>query len=227
MLVEKIAKLKEIVDQLVSFSQRNSNTVALMATNGEPSMFVQLYNKYIEDRANPNISKLEASEGLTEGVNANRLAPRDVLGVDMIDKSVFVGLTLFLRLFSLSFTNFLIDKKKIKTIEVGFGVYLATYTLFFLLVVLLINMDTYRMRIIFNYINVHGGYGQVIMHVLIVWIIGALIFIVLNNIKVIRNPRNSKITEARTAEDRARLRNRIGLISMLIWVFTTIFVAIS
>jgi hypothetical protein len=226
-LTDKVTKLKDIIDQLISFAQRNSNSVALLATNGEPSMFVQLYNKYIEDRADPKISKLEASEGLTESVNANQLSPRDILKPTIVDKTVFVAVTLIIRLFAVSLTNFLIDKKRVKTVEVALGVYLGIYIAIFILFVLVVNLDIYRMRIVFNYINVHGGYSAVTGHIMVALLFSALIFIILRNIRIIGNPNNTKIIEARTAEERANLRKRISVISMIIFIFTTIIVYVS
>lgn len=227
MLTEKMGKLKEMIDQLISFAQRNSNSVALMATSGEPSMFVQLYNKYIEDRADPKISKLEASEGLIESVNANQLSPRDILKPTLVDKTVFVALMLIMRLFAMSFTNFLIDKKKLKNIQNALAVYLSIYTAIFLLIVLMVNLDSYRLRIIFNYINVHGGYAAVIGHVLVIWLFATLIFIILGNVRFINHPKNNKIIEARTSEERSKLRKRLSVITMFIFLFATIIVYVS
>lgn len=227
LLVENITKLKELLDQLLSFTQRNSNSNMLIATNGEPSMIVQLYQKYIEDKNDDKKSAYEATEGLIEGVNASKLDPTDVLRVNKFDKTVFVGLTLFLRLFALTVEELLIDKKKVRTLEGALGTYLVAYSAFFIMFVLIVNIDTYRTRIIFNYINLHGGLWPVLWHLLMVWLFAFLLFVIMRNVRYIEKGKNGAATQARTSVERTRLKSRMSVISALIWVFTTILVVIS
>ena len=227
LLTEKLVKLKELVEQLMSFLERNTNTTALLSTNNEPSIFAQLYNKYVEDRADPKKSVLEATEGLTASAKANRVAPSDVLKIDKFDKTVFVGLTLFLRLFSLTIMEYLIDKKWIFTIEGALLSYLIAYTAIFAIFVLIVNIDMYRTRIIFNYINVHGGSMTIVGHVVMLWLFAMLLFIILRNIRFLNNPSGESYQKAMTAEERSNLKNRMSILTAAVWIFTTIMVIVS
>jgi len=227
LLTEKLVKLKELVEQLMSFLERNTNTTALLSTNNEPSIFAQLYNKYVEDRADPKKSVLEATEGLTASAKANRVAPSDVLKIDKFDKTVFVGLTLFLRLFSLTIMEYLIDKKWIFTIEGALLSYLIAYTAIFVIFVLIVNIDMYRTRIIFNYINVHGGSMTIVGHVVMLWLFAMLLFIILRNIRFLNNPSGESYQKAMTAEERSNLKNRMSILTAAVWIFTTIMVIVS
>ena len=226
-LLEQIIKLKEILDELLSFIERNTNSTALLSANGDDSIFVQLYNKYIEDRADPKKSSLEATETLVQTARNNKLIPSEVLKIDKYDKTVFIFLTLFLRLFALSIMEYLIDKKKITTLQWALGVYLIAYTGLFLIFVVLVNLDMYRMRIIFNYINLHAGAGAIIGHIVMIWLFALLIFVILRNIQYLKTPSGVNQDQAVTAEDRAQIKNRMSMISGIIWLFTTIIVAIS
>jgi hypothetical protein len=226
-LLEQIIKLKEILDELLSFVERNTNSTALLSANGDDSIFVQLYNKYIEDRADPKKSSLEATETLVQTARNNKLIPSEVLKIDKYDKTVFIFLTLFLRLFALSIMEYLIDKKKITTLQWALGVYLIAYTGLFLIFVVLVNLDMYRMRIIFNYINLHAGAGAIIGHIVMIWLFALLIFVILRNIQYLKTPSGVNQDQAVTAEDRAQIKNRMSMISGIIWLFTTIIVAIS
>jgi hypothetical protein len=227
LLTDKLVKLKELVEQLLSFLERNTNTTALLSTNNEPSIFVQLYNKYVEDRADPKKSVLEATEGLVTSTKLNRVSPSDVLKIDKFDKTVFVGLTLFLRLFALTIMDYLIDKKKVNTIEGALLSYLVAYTAIFVLFVLIINLDMYRMRIIFNYINIHGGSMGILGHIIMLWLFAMLLFIILRNIRFLNNPSGESYQKAMTAEERSNLKGRMSVLSAAVWIFTTIMVVIS
>jgi hypothetical protein len=227
LLLERISKGKEIVSQLQSFLERNTDNAIMLSTNGEPSIFVQLYNKYIEDRADPKKSKLEATEGLMASSEANMVEPTKVLKIDIFDKTVFVALTIFLRLFSLSIMEYLIDKKKVRTMQRALLVYLIAYSILYVGFVLIVNIDTYRTRIIFNYINMHSGISTILGHLIILWLFAMLLFTIMRNIRYIDSPSGSMHNEAITAEDRGNIKYRMSILSGILWIVTTISVAVS
>lgn len=227
LLVSKMGMLKEMIDQLISFMERNSNSTALMSTNGEPSMFVQLYNKFIEDRADPKKSMLEAAERIVNGTKVNQMYPGDVLKIDIMDKSIFIGLTLLLRMIALTIMEYMIDKKNVKTIQGALYTYLLCYSILFVGFVILVNLDLYRMRIVFNFINVHGGYGAVIGHAVMLWLFAILLFIILRNINYKDKSQGSYQNQAITAEDRSNLKNRMSVLSGILWIFTSMVAAIT
>jgi hypothetical protein len=99
------------------------------------------------------------------------LLPEQALEENTVDKTIFICITLFIRLFTLSVIDKLIEKNKVSTISYSLLWYIIFYTLFLAFFTAIVNSDVYRMRIIFNYVNLHGNLGKLVVHVLSLWFI--------------------------------------------------------
>ena len=219
-----ITTLKALSSSLYKKLYNNSSTSESGNINstGEDSIFNRLYEKYIEAKDDTtNKGPFVASTELINDLKSNDLYPDDVLKIDMRDKFVFIAVTLFIRIISLMIIDFLIDKKIITRMDSSIFWYGVTMTGLLILFVLLVNLDSYKLRIIFNYVNFHIGYMTTISYIFQLWIFGGMIYYIMLKIN------DDVISSATNDEERARLKHKVQVVSMITWFFLTIGVLLT
>jgi len=217
----KIGKVVEEVTKVEKKITNISDPATSLALSGDRSIFNALYNKYLESKQRGDVGgDMRATEELMESLEANQLVPRTVLAINMRDKIIFIFATLFIRLFSLSVIEFMIEKGAIKNSNFAILGYLGLFTLVFIAFTLLVNLDMYRLRIVFNYINFHANAANVYTYLALLWVFGGVIYYVtyyLNKDAPLLNT---------TDETKVRLIYRIQVISLIIWLFLVLMVSI-
>jgi len=218
------AKLDKMIEESKKIEKRITNIsdpAVNLALSGDQSIFNALYNKYLESKQRGDIGgETRATEELMESLDANQLMPRTVLAINMRDKIIFIFATLFIRLFSLSVIEFMIEKGAIKNSNFAILGYLGLYTLVFIAFTLLVNLDMYRLRIVFNFINFHANASNVYTYLALLWVFGGVIYYVtyyLNKDAPLLNT---------TDETKVRLIYRIQVVSLIIWLFLVLMVSI-
>jgi hypothetical protein len=212
--------LKEIVKDLDTIYLRQNNPVMSAAVN-EPSLISMLYNDY-QDRRN-RVGPFVAAQELSQQLHNNSLVPREVLAVSTLDKTVFVFVTLFIRLFALSIAELLIERGWLKTMAASLATFIGLYTVIFVLFVLLVNLDVYRMRILFNYVNFHANSGLVYSHIGMLLMFAVIIYIIMRNVNF---PIKGFEITAVSEEDKSHLIYRLEILTMLVWLFLVILVVV-
>ena len=71
--------------------------------------------------------------------------------------------------------NKFIDNKFVKSIKEAIIYYSISYVAILFLFVVIVNVDLFRLRIVFNYCNLHINSGGVLSHMVIKIIIGYII----------------------------------------------------
>lgn len=199
---------------------RLSNPVMAATLGSEPALFQSIYQNYLDTKARE--SQPAALQNLTEAVRLNKLAPGEVLQVTAMDRTVFVFVTLFIRLFAVTTVETLISKNWIKRLSTTLYAYIGFYTLYMLIFVIVVNADIYRMRIIFNYVNLHANGGRFIMHIAFMWLLGFLFLVMIwHNAMPLKGISNSP---ALSSETKAELMYRIEVLSMILWVFMLVMI---
>jgi len=156
-LFTKTKQVKELTNTFYRIMSKATDPTTALTLQGHDFLFNILFNKYQESKRDPEKGDYVASMELSEGLKTNELLPRDVLKIDFRDKTIFVFATLFLRLLSLSIIEYLIDKSKITQLNMAVLAFLGIYTGMFFLLLLLVNLDSYKLRIVFNYVNFHAN----------------------------------------------------------------------
>jgi len=217
--------LKEIVLPLDYLYRHKLDPVASLSSSamGEPGLLSRIYNQYTERRQEYNQNPMIAATELTESLRSNNMLPREVLKVSPIDKTIFIFITLFIRMISLSIVGYMIEKGTIKGIQWGLAAFLLIYIGFFVGFVLLVNLDTYRLRIVFNYINFHANSANVYSHLISLVIFSILIFIIMWNVNF---PVPGIKIVAITDEEKALLTYRLEVLTMIVWLFLSIIVIV-
>lgn len=216
--------LKNIVQKLDQVYARKLNPALASAVIGEPTLFMTLYNDYINNKEDANVGQVLAAQKLTEQMEANHLIPADVMKVNNLDKTIFVFVTLVIRKIALAFASHLIMKGKLRTLPWALGVFLFIYALIYVGFVLFINLDMYRLRILFNYLNLHGNSANIFLHIGLMWMFSFVIFLLIWNLNF---PLRGVKTTAITDEEKANLIYRLEVLTMIVWLFLVLMIVIT
>ena len=179
-----------------------------------------IYDKYVKSSEDENKGEFIASQELATSLETNNLIPRNVLRVSMRDRIIILFTTLFMRLITLSIVEFMIEKGVLKNLKYTLLAYLGFFSILFIAFTALVNLDMYRLRIVFNYLNFHANSDKVYSYLILLWTFGAIIYYIITNV-------NQDINVTNTSEDvKARLIYRIQVVSLIVWLFLTIMVFI-
>ena len=151
----------------------------------------------------------------------NNIDPKEVLSLNLQDRGIFVILIFFVRLISLNIVEYFIDDGKIKDIIYALVFYVIIYTTIIIILVLFVNLDTYKMRILFNYLNFHNNSQGIYLHIISLIIFTYLIYTLIVNINFpISNINQNYISES----DKIKLSYRLEILTMVIFIFVSIIV---
>lgn len=150
------------------------------------SIYKNIWNDYIKETQKnkakgASIDTLKQENRLYERFRDNELDPNEILKISFEDKAIFVCIILIIRTFSMVLIEFLIDYNVIGTIFRGIIVYSVIYILLIILSVLIINYDSYKLRIIVNYLNLHINSSNIVLHIIMFCLLIGLILIIINN----------------------------------------------
>ena len=129
---------------------------------------------------------------------------------------------LLLRLFAISAVEYMIGKDWIKTLNTAVLAFSVTYTILFIAFVLIVNIDLYRLRIVFNFVNMHGNTSGIISHLIELWIFMFVIMIVIQNINI-PVPGFQQLF-AMSEENKAYLMYRLEMITAITWLIMIGFI---
>jgi hypothetical protein len=213
--------MRDVVQKLDQVYARKLNPALSAAVVGEPTLYMNLYQNYI-DKKNAEGQTI-ATKALIEEMEANNLVPKHVLKITGIDKAVFVFLTLVIRLIALTFTTFLINKGNLKTLPWALGVFLFLYAIVYIGFVMFVNLDMYRLRVLFNYVNMHVNTQNLLLHLVLMWVFSLVIFLIMWNLNF--PVRGVKVT-AISDEEKGDLIYRLEVLTMIVWIFLVLMIAI-
>ena len=217
---KNIKDLKTIAEALYKGLSRFSNPESGDASKGEDSLFNKLFDDYMDTKEDDRKGEFIASTNLINSMKYNDVYPDEVLKINMRDKFVFVGVTLFLRIISLMIVELIINRKLVTRMDSAifwYGVIMSSLLIIF---VVLVNYDSYKLRIVFNYVNFHIGYSTFVSYILQLWVFGGMVYYIMLNIN------DSMISSATNDEERARLKHKVQVISMITWIFLTLGVLV-
>ena len=218
---QRSAKLDEVFTSVGgALKIRGSPALALTANE---NMFAKILNEYLTKKDMEPEAEFTAREKLVETLHANKLVPNQVLKVNKMDKVVFVFLTLFMRLLCLSLIEYLIERGNIKTITAATFGFFGLYTFVFIAFTMMVNLDMYRLRIVFNMLNMHANGGYVYMHLGMLWLFGGFIYMVLSNLNVFGV--GVKITAINEYEKQV-LISKLELLTLIVWTLLTIVIVL-
>jgi hypothetical protein len=220
-------------------------------SEGFNSIYNNIWNDYIKETKKVKakgvtMESLKQDNRLYDRVKMNGLDPQDILKINFQDKVIFICIILIIRTFAMVLIEFLIEYNIVSTLTRGILIYSVIYILLVICSVLLINYDSYKLRIIVNYLNLHINSSNIFFHiVLFILFIGLILIIVNDNdngLQSIDNVFNytyiykyiyeiaekSKTTSdlLLTQKEKVKLQYRMDIITMIIFIFSSLLILI-
>ena len=257
LLNEKIENLKKIIKESEGIEddgdpfEKKGNAMMLSANDGIISIYKNIWNDYLKETKKSGakgvtIDTLKQDDRLYQRFNANNLDPFEVLKVSFQDKAIFICIILIIRTFAMVLIEFLIEYNIISTLYRGILVYSLLYILLIVLSVIVINYDSYKLRIIVNYLNLHINSSNIYFHVLLFVLFIGLILIIINNNENSLNSidnifnytyiykyiyeiaeKSKETSDLRLSQkEKMKLQYRLDIITMIVFIFSSLLILI-
>ena len=185
------------------------------------NIFERLLKTYENDINDKTIPDEIAMNLFYNKVKNNNLDPEIELDITLNDKLVFIAVVYCIRFGSLLFCEYLIKYNKITDINKSLFYYLIFYYVIFGSLLLIINIDTFKLRILVNYMNLHISTTNIWMHIILMGCFVYLIYLLVMNILGDEKPP----TELGDHE-KIKLKYKLDLLTIIIYVFICILIFI-
>jgi len=248
-LLKKIKETEGIEDSDDPFENKDNKNMMIDPSSGIISIYKNIWNDYIkETKKNKakgvNIETLKQDDRLYERFIENNLDPSEVLKITFQDKVIFICIILIIRTFAMVLIEFLIEYDFIGTLYRGILVYSILYISLIILSIIVINYDSYKLRILVNYLNLHINSSNIYFHILLFALFNGLILIIINNndlngVDNIFNytyiykyiyeiaDKSSTDSELRLSQkNKIMLQYRMDIITMIVFIFTSLLILI-
>jgi hypothetical protein len=218
-IMKNIKKLKSnrIVDKNV---EKKFATVNFIDKDGY-NIFDRLLETYDKDINDKKIPEQITKNLFYNKVKNNNLDPEEELAITLNDKLIFIVLIYCIRFGALLLCYKLIDSNMITDINKSLFYYFISYCALFALILIIINFDTFKMRILVNYMNLHVNTTNIWMHIILMGSFIYLIYLLIINILADEKPP----TELGDRE-KMKLKYKLDILTMIIYIFICILIFI-
>jgi hypothetical protein len=243
-----IAELKTVFDN-DDDKDIGSDNASGKKYNEKETLYEQIWNDYSDGvKAYYNNQKdknpltyINEGEKLKNKVILYDLDPEIVLKITFQDKVVFLALMFAIRTMIMVLFEFLIDYNIVKSLRYAILIYAVFYILILLLFTAFVNLDSYKLRIVFNYLNMHINTPGIILHIMLFIIFSLLVIIIIQTDNFINNLGDildythiynyiytfnfdnilsGEFENNLTKDEKIKLQYRLDIISMLIFIFS-------
>jgi len=181
-----------------------------------PSMYQRLWDRYLEDVSDSDKLLEDSQDKLYSAFKSNNLDPKSALVLTREDKVLFVLIVFVIRQIVLSIIDVLIEKDIITSLFASLLCYIGFYILFMIVVMFIVNMDDYKLRIMFNYFNMHVNSNGFIMHIILITGFTLIMYSLIYNMNHnLDNPSKNMLTEV----EKLRLTYKLELMTIAVFVF--------
>ena len=227
----------------------NMDTVSSKKYNDKDTLFEKIWSEYndgikaynINSKNKDYLTYINEGEKLKNKIILNDLDPEIVLKVNFQDKVVFVALMFAIRTIVMVIFEFLIEYNVIKSLRYSILIYAGLYILLLLLFTAFVNLDSYKLRIVFNYLNMHINTSNIILHIMLFTIFSFLVIVIIQTDNFINNVGDildftyiynyiytfnidnllsGEFENNLSKDEKIKLQYRLDIISMLIFIFT-------
>jgi hypothetical protein len=247
-LYKLIEELKPLFDS-DNDNDTGTNNASGKKYNENETLYEQIWNEYNDgvkayynnQKGKSQLTYINEGENLKNKLILYDLDPEIVLKITFQDKVVFLALMFAIRTMIMVLFEFLIDYNIVKSLRYAILIYATLYILILLLFTAFVNLDSYKLRIVFNYLNMHINTPGIILHVMLFIIFSLLVIIIIqtdyfvNNLGDILdytyiynyiytfnfdNILSGEFENNLTREEKIKLQYRLDIISMLIFIFS-------
>jgi hypothetical protein len=227
----------------------NMDTVSSKKYNDKDTLFEKIWSEYndgikaynINSKNKDYLTYINEGEKLKNKIILNDLDPEIVLKVNFQDKVVFVTLMFAIRTIVMVIFEFLIEYNVIKSLRYSILIYAGLYILLLLLFTAFVNLDSYKLRIVFNYLNMHINTSNIILHIMLFTIFSFLVIVIIQTDNFINNVGDildftyiynyiytfnidnllsGEFENNLSKDEKIKLQYRLDIISNLIFIFT-------
>ena len=196
--------------------------------------------KYLND-----LLFLTEGEKLHERVIENDLDPEIVLKINFRDKAIYIFLIFLIRTINIITLEFFIEYNLIQSLQYAIVFYGFMYLVIIIFLIAIVNYDSYKLRIIFNYLNIHINAPNILLQNVLFIIFIILVYILVksddflkyfgdlldytniyNNIYNYTKSLDDDYYTNLTQNEKLKLLYRIDIISMIIFIFSAFLVLI-
>lgn len=196
--------------------------------------------KYLND-----LLFLTEGEKLHDRVIQSDLDPEIVLKINFRDKAIYIFLIFLIRTINVITLEFLIEYNLIQSLQYAIVFYGFMYLIIIIFLIAIVNYDSYKLRIIFNYLNIHINAPNLLLQNVLFIIFIILVYILVksddflkyfgdlldftniyNNIYNYTKSLDDDYYTNLTQNEKLKLLYRIDIISMIIFIFSAFLVLI-
>ena len=207
--------LQTILDRLTPKSKSTLSKV-VSGSNGDETMYSQIWNQYMTDVKDENKLFEDTRDKLYKSYKSNNLDPSDILSLTLDDKIIFVVITFIIRQVVLTFVEMMIDNGMITNLYMSLIYYIVFYVAILLFIIILVNLDDYKFRILLNYFNLHGNLYGIFGHIAVFISIFLVLYVLIYNM----NPSIHGTKPSLTEVEKINLSYKLELITIA--VFATV-----
>ena len=178
------------------------------------SVINRIVNNYDNSKYPDELKKYE----FYNTIKHNNLDPSVELELTSIDKYIFIVLAYVIRLLTLYFCYYYIDTDIIRDIKYSIYYYLLAYIFIFAILIIIINFDTFKLRILINYMNLHINSSGIFTHIILISLFVYLIYLLINNVIGFEQP-PSQLSD----NQKIKLKYKLDILTLIIYVFICIF----
>ena len=136
---------------------------------------------------------------------------------------IFAFVIVLFRLIAVTIVEYFIQKDWILSLANTIIATGVIYSILFIAFVLIVNFDLWRLRILFNYVNLHVNTSIIFTHLAMVWGFFGVVLLLVYNINFMMDGISNNIT---SQEDKAQLEYRLEMITAIIWLVILLLVVI-
>ena len=241
------AKIQQLKQALREYSDTSGNK-SIATTMKVPSLYEDIWDEYVKlNRYAKNSGNLPiyAEDMLFNKLKQHNLDPAVVLKLNFSDRIIFIITLFFIRLILVIFIELLIDYNILRGLEYTIAAYGILYIVFLICLILVINYDAYKLRILINYLNMHVNSTKIFVHVLLFVIFMALVYIMIKSNETLNTfgdlfdfthiyKQLYDITETSktdsdnrlSQDEKLKLQYRVDIITMIVFIFTAFLVLV-
>ena len=247
-LYEFIKELKSVFDN-DDDNEVGQDNASGKKYNEKETLYEQIWKDYSDgvkayysnQKGKNPLTYINEGEKLKNKVILYDLDPEIVLKITFQDKVVFLALMFAIRTMIMVLFEFLIDYNIVKSLRYAILIYAVFYILILLLFTAFVNLDSYKLRIVFNYLNMHINTPGIILHIMLFIIFSLLVIIIIQTDNFINNLGDildytyiynyiytfnfdnilsGEFENNLTKDEKIKLQYRLDIISMLIFIFS-------
>ena len=250
---DKDNNLKNFVIELKNNTENignNGNTNKKSRNDIDNTIYEDIWNEYnigINKSDKKDLLKnIKQGEILYDTVKINNLVPELALEINFQDKSIFIFLILLIRTIIMVIIEFIIEYNIIKTLPYMIIVYGILYILLIVFSLVLVNYDSYKLRIVFNYLNLHINSTNIILHLILFILFVFLIMIMIQSEDLIKNFgdlfdytniyihiyelsilfKDENFENTLSRNEKIKLLYRLEIITMIVFIFSSFIILI-